>query len=162
MQLFYIYLLNMEDKSVFTYLMEMNKMQNEVIVKSLYVDKTYRQSQEKQHSVQYVKRWIARLSANNTEDYLQNFQKWVHNPTGLVHCFTCLKLNGCWFIDNNRPECPQHPSCHCFLEVLSYDEVLNKAKSISEYSKFDPYLFNTENKYSHGKEKLFFRVGIYG
>lgn len=85
MQLFYIYLLNMEDKSVFTYLMEMNKMQNEVIVKSLYVDKTYRQSQEKQHSVQYVKRWIVRLSANNTEDYLQNFQKWVkwvHNPTG--------------------------------------------------------------------------------
>lgn len=137
-------------------------MQKGEIDKGLYVNKTYRQSQEKQHSGQYMKRWIARLAVNNPEDYLQNspkWVKWVHNPTGLVHCFTCLKLNGCWFIDNNRPECPQHPSCHCFLEVLSYDEVLNKAKSISEYSKFDPYLFNTENKYSHGKEKLFSEWG---
>ena len=71
-----------------------------------------------------MKRWIARLAVNNPENYLQNppkWVKWVHNPTGLVHCVTCLKLNGCWFIDNNRPECPKHPSCHCFLEIISYD-----------------------------------------
>lgn len=77
-------------------------MQKGEIAKGLYVNKTYRQSQEKQQSGQYMKRWIARLAVNNPEDYLQNSPKWVK----WVHCFTCLKLNGCWFIDNNRPECP--------------------------------------------------------
>lgn len=130
-----------------------------MIVKGLYVHKTYEQSQEKQKSVKYIKKWVAKLNKNIKEDSLQKWIKWIHNPTGLAHCFTCLKLNGCWFIDSKRPECPQHPNCHCFLENLSYEEVLNRAKSISEYSKFDPYLFNTGNKYSHGKEKLFLEWG---
>lgn len=82
-------------------------MQKGEIAKGLYVNKTYRQSQEKCLSGEYMKRWIVRLAVNNPENYLQNppkWVKWVHNPTGLVHCVTCLKLNGCWFIDNNRPE----------------------------------------------------------
>lgn len=47
-------------------------MQKGEIAKGLYVNKTYRQSQEKQQSRQYMKRWIARLAVNNPEDYLQN------------------------------------------------------------------------------------------
>ncbi len=84
--------------------------------------------------------------------------KMDNKPSGLVHCFTCLKLDRCWFIDNNRPECPQHPNCHCVLEDLSYDEVLNKANFISEYSKFDPYLLIPKTN-THTARKNCFQNG---
>lgn len=41
------------------------------------------------------------------------------------------------------------------LENISYDDVLTKSTADCPYSKFDPYLFNTEGKYLHTKEKLF-------
>ncbi len=41
------------------------------------------------------------------------------------------------------------------MEDIPYNDVLTKSSSNSVYSKFDPYLFNTEGKYPHNKEKLF-------
>lgn len=80
---------------------------------------------------------------------------WKHISKGKTHCKTCLKLDNCWFSDDNKLLLPQHPFCHCTLIPLSIDRVLNEAYSSSDYSKFDPYLFDPENEYKHGKDKLF-------
>ncbi len=36
---------------------------------------------------------------------------------------------------------------------------MKNAKAISNYSKYDPYLFNRDNKYTHSKEELFQKWG---
>ena len=64
-------------------------------------------------------------------------------------------LDGCWFLKEKTPRWPHHPFCHCILEDIPYNDVLTKATSDSAYSKFDPFLFNTNGTYSHGKEKMF-------
>ena len=84
-----------------------------------------------------------------------NWISWIHRNLTDKHCEECLKLDGCWFLKEKVPRWPHHPFCHCVLKALPYNEVLNKASCKSAYSKFDPYLFNTENKYPHNKEKLF-------
>ena len=48
-----------------------------------------------------------------------------------------------------------HPFCHCTLDPIDYAVVILNAAAHSDYSKFDPYLFNTTGKYPHNKEKLF-------
>jgi hypothetical protein len=64
-------------------------------------------------------------------------------------------LDGCLFLENKTPPWPHHPNCHCTLEPVDYAVVLISVSAYSDYSKFDPYLFNTQGKYSHTKEKLF-------
>ena len=81
--------------------------------------------------------------------------KWVHHVTGLMHCAECLMLDGCWFPFEKTPVWPHHEECHCSLEVIDYLVVLMNATAMSDYSKFDPYLFNTTGLYTHTKEKLF-------
>ena len=86
--------------------------------------------------------------------------EWVHRSRGKSHCETCLKLDKCWFMKQNKPELPQHPFCHCETVPLSYECVLNEANAESAYSKYDPYLFNrgnvyTRNVYTHSKQKMF-------
>ena len=71
------------------------------------------------------------------------------------HCPECLKLDGCYFLKEKTPPHPHHPYCHCLLNFISYNTVLKNAKAVSDYSKYDPYLFNPEGKYPHNKEKLF-------
>ena len=85
--------------------------------------------------------------------------KWVHRNLSQNHCPECLMLDGCWFLRKKAPGWPHHPFCHCVLENIQYDYVLTQSTSDSAYSKFDPYLFNTEGKYSHNKEKLFKKWG---
>ena len=53
------------------------------------------------------------------------------------------------------PPCPHHPYCHCILEPIEHAVVLANATTYSNYSKLDPYLFNTTGAYTHGKEELF-------
>lgn len=81
--------------------------------------------------------------------------KWVHHSQGKTHCPECLKLDGCFFTEAEHPPCPHHPYCHCTLERIDYAIVLSNASANSAYGKFDPFLFNTNGKYTHGKEKLF-------
>lgn len=79
----------------------------------------------------------------------------MHHDEGKTHCEECLKLDGCWFFGDAHPPCPHHPHCHCTLEPINYAIVLANAEVHSDYSKFDPYLFDPENFYKHGKNKAF-------
>lgn len=85
--------------------------------------------------------------------------KWVHHITGLIHCPECLMLDGCWFLFEKAPIWPHHEKCHCTLEAIDYLVVLMNATAKSNYSKFDPYLFNTMGIYRHRKNV--WTVGIY-
>lgn len=64
-------------------------------------------------------------------------------------------LNGCFFQQGKAPPCPHHPYCHCTLEEVEYAVVWANASTYSDYGKFDPYLFNTQGRHSHGKDKMF-------
>ena len=81
--------------------------------------------------------------------------EWEHVATGMTHCPVCLKLDRCWFTDETKPMLPQHLFCHCQANPLSFSRVLNETEATSAYSKFNPYLFNTQGEYTHNKEKLF-------
>lgn len=81
--------------------------------------------------------------------------KWVHHSEGKTHCSECLMLDGCWFSGDIHPPSPHHPYCHCTLESVDYALVWASAAANSDYSKFDPYLFDPENFYKHGKNKAF-------
>ncbi len=83
------------------------------------------------------------------------WNKWIHKNLSNNHCEVCLKLDECWFKKDKTPKWPHHPFCHCILKDVSYDDVLFKSSANSAYSKFDPFLFNTQQAYSHNKEKLF-------
>ena len=86
---------------------------------------------------------------------IPKWNQWLHRNLSDNHCQECLMLHDCWFEKAKTPKWPHHLFCHCILEDISYNDVLTKSTSDSAYSKFDPYLFNTEGKYPHKKEKLF-------
>ena len=102
----------------------------------------------------YNKRCTGVLLVQKSEDTPQ-WVKWIHEPSGIFHCITCLQLDGCWFARDHAPIWPHHDRCHCRLEAIDYLVVLMNASTYSDYSKFDPYLFNTTGTYPHTKEKLF-------
>ena len=77
--------------------------------------------------------------------------KWIHETAGIIHCFECLQLDGCWFTWDNAPVWPHHENCHCRLEAIDYLIVQMNASAYSDYSKFDPCLFDPNNFYKHGK-----------
>ena len=81
--------------------------------------------------------------------------QWIHHSEGKTHCQECLMLDGCFFQQGKTPPWPHHPYCHCTLEEVPYSVVCASASVHSDYSKFDPYLFNTTGTYPHTKEKLF-------
>ena len=97
---------------------------------------------------------IVRKSISNA-----SWVKWVHPSQGLNCCQECVRLNGCLFLGSKAPTWPHHPNCHCTLDPVDYSEVLLIAAAQSDYSKFDPYLFNTTGLYTHTKEKLFAQWG---
>jgi hypothetical protein len=105
----------------------------------------------------YQKRWMTLLVMRKSED--PYWIRWVHQSEGKTHCEECLMLDGCLFLRDRTPPWPHHPNCHCILEPVDYTEVLLCAEAHSDYSKFDPYLFNTQGKYHHQKEKLFHQWG---
>ena len=102
----------------------------------------------------YNKRCMGVLLAQKAEDTPQ-WVKWIHEATGISHCLECLQLDRCWFEKDHAPIWPHHENCHCRLENLDFLTVLMNAAAYSDYSKFDPYLFNTHGIYSHTKENLF-------
>lgn len=85
---------------------------------------------------------------------LPSWVKWTHHSEGKTHCEERLRLEGCWF-QKKAPPCPHHPYCRCALDPIPYAVVLMNATSYSDYSKFDPYLFDPENTYRHGKNRVF-------
>lgn len=85
--------------------------------------------------------------------------KWIHRNLSPNHCDECLKLHNCWFAKESHPKHPHHTYCHCILENIPYVNVMFNSSAESAYSKYDPYLFNTEGKYTHTKEVLFKKWG---
>ena len=101
----------------------------------------------------YNKQWVALLVIQKSA--APSWVKWTHHSEGKTHCDVCLKLDGCWFLESKSPTWPHHPFCHCTLDPIDYTEVLMHATTYSEYSKFDPYLFDPDNVYKHGKNRAF-------
>ena len=83
---------------------------------------------------------------------IPDWVKWSHHSQGPNCCQECLMLDGCWFPLENAPTWPHHPHCHCTLDPIDYAVVLVNAAAYSDYSKFDPYLFNTHGQYTHKKK----------
>lgn len=102
----------------------------------------------------YNKRCTGALLIQKRTD-IPRWVKWIHEPAGIFHCPECLKLNGCWFTWEKTPIWPHHEKCHCRLEEIDFLIVLINASAYSDYSKFDPYLFDPNNFYKHGKNKAF-------
>lgn len=102
----------------------------------------------------YYKRYIGTILVRKSTNF-PAWVQWVHHSGGMTHCETCMVLDGCWFSGDAHPLCPHHQYCHCTLEPIDYALVLLNAAANSAYSKFDPYLFNTNGTYTHNKEKLF-------
>lgn len=113
---------------------------------------------EKEMKYLYYKQHTGTLIVRRSADVPQ-WVKWVHHVSGLLHCPECLMLDGCWFQFEKAPMWPHHEKCHCTLEPIDYFVVIMNATAKSDFSKFDPYLFNTTGFYSHGKEKLFAQWG---
>ena len=86
---------------------------------------------------------------------IQPWVEWKHIPRGKTHCKTCLRLDGCWFQELRMPHNPLHEYCHCTVTSKSVLRVRSQAEAKSEYSKYDPYLFDPKGAYKHGKDKLF-------
>ena len=101
----------------------------------------------------YFKRYAGTICVRKSDR--PHWVRWVHHSEGGSHCQVCLMLDGCLFLENKTPPWPHHPNCHCTLEPVDYAVVLISVSAYSDYSKFDPYLFNTQGKYPHTKEKLF-------
>lgn len=96
------------------------------------------------------------LEANAfVDDPATRWVEWEHISKGRTHCEPCLKLDRRWFLKAKTPKVPQHPHCHCVTRAIPYDVVVNHAEAKSDYSKFDPYLFDIDQKYKHGKNKAF-------
>lgn len=137
-------------------------MERQTNTGGMYIKKTYRSKLTDKIPETRIKKWIASISKDIDNANLpmsMNWIKWIHNFTGVTHCFSCLMLHGCWFNILNMPEQPLHEKCHCSTEPIPYSRVLAEAKAESDYSKFDPYLFNRGGKYPHNKEKLFEKWG---
>ena len=85
---------------------------------------------------------------------IPEWYKQVHQNLSESHCQECLKLNGCWFEKENTPNWPHHQFCRCMLEYVPYHNILTKSSAVCPYSKFDPYLFDPNNFYKHGKSHM--------
>ena len=107
----------------------------------------------------YNKQWIALLVIEKSA--APSWVKWTHHLEGKTHCDECLKRDGCWFLESKSPVWTHHRFCHCTLDPIDYAEVFMRATTYSEYSKLDPYLFDPDNVYKHGKNRAFESLGLY-
>lgn len=88
------------------------------------------------------------------EPFTPKWKKWIHRNLSNNHCLECLMLDGCWFLKEKTPKCPHHDFCHCVLEDIQYGDVLTLSSCKCPYEKFDPYLFDPDNFYKHGKSAM--------
>ena len=99
----------------------------------------------------FLKGFLMGTDNNSHSEWVE----WKHISQGTTHCAECLSLDGCWFFNSKSPASPLHPYCHCITKPLLFSHVVNSVTADSAYSKFDPYLFDPENKYNHQKGKMF-------
>ncbi len=73
----------------------------------------------------------------------------------LAHCLNCTALDGCYLLDNNKPDQPLHENCDCKKNYISFSKVKMNASAECAIEKFTKYVF-TNNKDSKGKNKIFY------
>ncbi len=70
----------------------------------------------------------------------------------------CTALDGCYFLDTNRPEQPLHIKCDCYKKNINQNVVKINAKAELPITKLTKYIFNGAEK-SNGKQKIFESMG---
>ena len=86
---------------------------------------------------------------------MQPWVQWKHISMGMTHCYTCLKLDMCWFVRSNMPAIPQHMYCHCIAIPISTQTVQKRARAICAYEKFAKYVLDPSNPQNKGKAEMF-------
>lgn len=71
----------------------------------------------------------------------------------LSHCKKCTALDGCYLLDNNKPDLPLHPHCDCKKINITYDKIKYNAKADLPIIKLTKYVLS--DNHSNGKQKLF-------
>ncbi len=79
----------------------------------------------------------------------------------LGHCLVCTSLDGCYFVNNNKPDLPQHEHCDCRIKNISNLLVKSNATSYCNEQKFSKYIFGSAGQ-SNGKLKFFENLGYSG
>lgn len=74
------------------------------------------------------------------------------------HCGKCTALGGCYFVERNMPEQPQHERCHCGKFSISNDRAYSDIQANCPIEKFTEYVF-TDDKKSKGKKSIFESMG---
>ena len=95
--------------------------------------------------------------------FIPNKPEWLREilrnlMTLLRHCLVCTSLDGCYLLDDKKPELPLHKKCDCTRIIVSYNDVKNKAKSECAIEKFTEYIFK-DIKGSKGKNQIFNSLG---
>lgn len=75
----------------------------------------------------------------NESDFLRELTRRV--LAILRNCLKCTALDGCYFIQWNCPEFPQHEKCDCVKTNISSIKVKNKARSEMQVEKTIPVYF---------------------
>jgi len=98
--------------------------------------------------------WIEwdHLSIPNKPEWLRDILRNIMAVLG--HCMNCSALDGCYFVDRNKPAQPLHERCDCKKININYLIVKNSAKAQCDIEKFTEYIFKNNEK-SKGKNKLF-------
>lgn len=88
-----------------------------------------------------------------------NWIEWEDEGIGIAHCKICQVLNNCWFRDDNKPQMPQHPRCHCTRLFIENPVPNETSRATCDIRKFTEYLFS--DKYSwNGKREMFWQLGF--
>ena len=80
----------------------------------------------------------------NTQKTLRNFMRKLLAFFG--HCKKCSALDGCYLLENNRPQQPLHINCECTRKTISLNQVRLKATAICPLIKFTDYIFKNKDK----------------
>lgn len=107
----------------------------------------------------FYNKWIEwdHFLVPNKPEWLRNI---VRNICALFgHCMVCTALDGCYLLDNKRPEQPLHSKCDCQKKDINFFTVKNKVKSECDIRKFTEYVFKGSEA-SKGKNKIFYDLGF--
>ena len=66
----------------------------------------------------------------------------------LGHCRICTNLDGCYFVERNMPEQPQHERCDCGKLNKNVTDVKSSIHAECDIRKFTEYIFSG-NKEKH-------------
>ena len=87
--------------------------------------------------------WVESFLIPNKPEILRKFLRKMMSFLG--HCLKCSALDGCYLLENNRPEQPLHPNCDCSRYNIQVDEVKSLFVADLPIIKLTKYVFGEEN-----------------